>query len=283
MYPSVHSKWHLFSEPFEGRILHMYLDIKGLVTCGVGNLIDSVYEAQKLPWKNQRTQDLATPGEIADAWRRLKAAQGLSRKGTAHALALTGLVLTDADVDALVERKLQENDAYITEKWFSNFQSIPADAQLAIHSMAWAVGPGFNIKFPNWTRAALAGKWWECAEFGKIRDEDNPGVRPRNAANKLCFQNAANVAANRTDPTVLHWPNKFHPQLATPEDPPPLAPPSVLHGIAAEAAASSLADNLNDLRRDAHRQMAIEPDAQESEPLLDPADEDTAVDGKGNV
>ena len=38
-----------FSAPFEGRLHYMYLDVKGLVTTGVGNLIDSVGAAQALP------------------------------------------------------------------------------------------------------------------------------------------------------------------------------------------------------------------------------------------
>lgn len=40
MYPSVTSFFRVFNEPLEGVVAYMYLDIKGLVTVGVGNLID---------------------------------------------------------------------------------------------------------------------------------------------------------------------------------------------------------------------------------------------------
>jgi hypothetical protein len=309
MHPSVHAAWKLFSEPLEGREYGMYLDVFGLVTCGVGNLIDSVSEAQKLPWKRDSDGGLATPAEVRAAWTALKARQDLRNRSTRHARALTGLHLVDEDIDALVEKKLASNEAHITG-WLPNFPNIPADAQLAILSMAWAVGPAFNTKFPNFTRAALAGKWWEAAAHGKIKEEDdrgtpredddipNPGVIPRNKANKLCFENASNVVANQADPRVLHWPNKFQPGLVMPEDSAPpersadtnrpatLEDAAAVRAIATEAATSAFADNLLNMGRDAHRQMAIDPNDEsgDEEPtLLDPKDEDTAVDGKGNV
>ena len=253
MHPSVHAAWKSFSEPFEGRVLSMYLDIRGLVSTGVGNLIDTVGEAQKLPWRHQSTGMPATPYEIGEAWHRLKGAPEYAHKSTAAARALTGLVLTEADVDALVERKLRESDAYITEHWFPRFQEIPADAQLAILSMAWAVGPAFNTKFPLFTAAALAGKWWDCMAGCKIREEGNPGVVPRNKANKLCFENATHVATNRDDPRVLHWPNRYQPGLVMPEDNPRLDPPGTI-AEAVAAAASSRLDLLED-RSDAREQM----------------------------
>lgn len=40
MHPSVRHYFVKFNEPIEARIPYMYLDIKGLVTVGVGNLID---------------------------------------------------------------------------------------------------------------------------------------------------------------------------------------------------------------------------------------------------
>lgn len=276
MHPSVHAAWHAFSTPFEGRVLSMYLDIKGLVTTGVGNLIDTVHEAQKLPWRKESSGQLATPYEIGEAWHKLKGAQELAHKHTSHARALTGLVLTDAAVDALVERKLRENDEFITTHWFPHFQQIPADAQLAILSMAWAVGPAFNTKFPLFTHAALAGKWWECAERCTIREEGNPGVVPRNKANRICFKNASGVVSHSEDPSVLWWPRQFVNPALRRED---LTPPPGTIAEAFAAATDSRLDMQDDARREAIRDTARMDD----EPLLAPEDEDTVVDGKGNA
>lgn len=53
MHASVKSYFIAFSKQFEGRIHCMYLDTHDppLVTVGVGNLIDPVSEAAKLPFR----------------------------------------------------------------------------------------------------------------------------------------------------------------------------------------------------------------------------------------
>lgn len=219
MHQSVRDAWHSFSEPLEGREYGMYLDVFGLVTCGVGNLIDTVSEAQKLPWKRDSDGELATADEVRAAWHALKARQDLRTRSAKHARILTGLHLNDADIDELVARKLESNAAHIT-RWLPSFPTIPADAQLAILSMAWAVGPAFNLKFPTFTRAALAGDWFAAQAACKIREVSadgktpNPGVIPRNKANFICFGNAHLVATNGLDPTDLHWPAAVNYEVA---------------------------------------------------------------------
>lgn len=222
MYDSVRDAWHSYSEPLEGREYGLYLDVFGLVTCGVGNLIDSVSEAQKLPWKRDSDNAPATPDEVAIAWRLLKSRQDLKRRSAKHARALTQLHLDDADIDALVANKLASNEAHIFS-WFPGFSSIPADAQLAILSMAWAVGPAFNKKFPSFTKAALAGDWFAARSHGKIKEEGadgtpNPGVIPRNRANAVCFMNAHFVAKHGLERSVLHWPAAVNPEVAEAEE-----------------------------------------------------------------
>src|SRR5580704_1499007 len=50
MYSSVRDIFPNFSKQFEGRVGWMYLDVKGLVTIGVGNLIDPLPAAVGLPF-----------------------------------------------------------------------------------------------------------------------------------------------------------------------------------------------------------------------------------------
>lgn len=211
MYQSVRDSWHAYSTPLEGRVLHMYLDILGLVTCGVGNLIDPVSEALKLPWKKLIGGEFASPDEIRSAWQALKSRQDLAHRSAGNALAVTGLVLTDADVDALVASRLASNEAFLTKE-LPAFESFPADAQLGILSMAWAVGAGFTAKFPTFTRAVLAQDWFAAQASCKIREEGNPGVVPRNAANRVCFGNAAIVAGAGMDRSRLWWPAPARPE-----------------------------------------------------------------------
>lgn len=210
MHASVRTAFPAFSRRFEGRVLHMYLDVKGLVTTGVGNLIDPVSEALRLPWRHQATGERASLEEVAQAWARLKARQELAQRRAEYALPITGLVLEEADVDALVEERLLANERYLI-RTFVEFESYPADAQLGILSMAWAVGAGFTRKFPVFTQSALMKRWWECASGCKIREEGNPGIVPRNEANRLCFQNASAVVATDADRSILRWPGHFDP------------------------------------------------------------------------
>jgi len=137
--------------------------------------------------------------------------------------------------------------------------------------MAWAVGPSFASKFPNFTRSANAGRWWECAESGKIRDHGldgtpNPGVIPRNKANKLCFENAAGVVANGESLSILHWPNRYvNPLVRRDEDSPPLEPPGTI-AEAFEAAEASRLALQDDARRETFRELAGGDELQEPDP-----------------
>src|SRR5262247_2704105 len=77
MKDAVRDRFHAFSTPFEGRRYHMYRDVKGKVTVGVGNLIDSndsPDEAIKLPFKPNGVGATASEKDIGDAWKAVKAA-----------------------------------------------------------------------------------------------------------------------------------------------------------------------------------------------------------------
>ncbi|HEU4544328.1 MAG TPA: hypothetical protein VFR23_24570 [Jiangellaceae bacterium] len=227
MHPSVRAAWRFFSEPLEGRVPYLYADVRGLLTVGVGNLADPLELALRFPW-TMPDGELATRPEVERQWHAIKAkAKELAPKHHRHAAHLTSIRLTNEDIDEVVLDKLDSN-AEILARVFKGFAEYPADAQLGILSMAWAVGPGFPLKFPTFTRQALAGEWWNCATSSKIREVSpegiaNPGVATRNQQNRLCFENAANVIANNADRSVLHWPSKFQHPLATLEDAPPLS------------------------------------------------------------
>jgi GH24 family phage-related lysozyme (muramidase) len=238
MHPSVLAKWHAFSEPLEGRVHGLYVDVLGFLTTGVGNLVDPIDAALALPWKLP-DGSLASEAQIRADWERLKSdSERLKRLNHKHALELTTIRLTDEDIDALVRKRLAEHERDFV-RTFTRFDDMPADAQLGIHSLAWAVGSGFTQKFPTFTRAALAGNWRQAAAVAKIREEGNPGVVPRNKANRLCFENAAAVIESGADRTILHWPNAFSDSARAPEVPVPPSDP-LGPGVAATALSGAL-------------------------------------------
>lgn len=206
MHKAVVDRWHEFSEPLEGRVHSMYLDVKGLVTTGVGNLIDPVGAALRLPWKHP-DGTAATDSEIRDQWLTLKGQQELKKLHWKYAAKVTTLRLTDQDIDALVVNKLFENEKAL-RKAYPNWDDFPADAQLGCLSMAWAVGAGFPAIFKNFSGFAVKQDWVAAKVCCKIKTDNNPGVIPRNRNNELCFDNAATVMQYGLDRSRLHWPKK---------------------------------------------------------------------------
>lgn len=211
--PAVLDVWHAFSEPLEGRVHSMYLDVLGLVTTGVGNLIDTAEQAAALPWHHERTGAPATKDEVIAAWRTLKARKELSRLHWKYAAALNDLRLSDGAIDALVSAKLAANAVHLQSKYFRDFASWPADAQLGTLSMAWALGAGFPNTFKNFTRCANVPNWLDAKACCIIRSTGNPGVVPRNRANERCFDNAHTVHVHGLDPAELHWPAQLLPPV----------------------------------------------------------------------
>jgi hypothetical protein len=64
MHASVKAKLANFLKEYEGKFGYMYLDVKALVTVGIGNKIDPVDQALKL---NDRAGLCSCPGRRASA------------------------------------------------------------------------------------------------------------------------------------------------------------------------------------------------------------------------
>jgi GH24 family phage-related lysozyme (muramidase) len=207
MYDSVRSNFISFTTGFEGSVPYMYLDVKGLVTTGIGNLIDPVGLALPLPFVRKSDSSPAPQSEITAEWNKIKAMTSLARQGANTAAGVTSLMLTADSITSLVLSKLDSNVATLkTTPAFSSFETWPADAQLGLLSMAWALGASFAASWPMFTAAVGQGDWSAAASNCQISTAGNPGVAPRNAADVQLFTNAAAVNAAGSDPTVLWYP-----------------------------------------------------------------------------
>lgn len=208
MHSSVQTAFRAFNEPFEGVVHWMYLDVRGLVTVGVGNLIEPVELALKLPFHHRAEPSrAATAGEIAAEWRRVKSATSLAHAGWRACEAVTTLGLDDHAIDALISSCLDANEALLTKK--SSFQAFdvwPADAQLGLLSMSWALGVQGLERFSMFSAACRSGDFLGAAANCLIREGANPGVAPRNRANRVLFRNAATVRSAGIDPARLYYP-----------------------------------------------------------------------------
>ena len=197
--PEVRAGWCAFTELYEGKIPWPYLDVKGLVTVGLGCLVDP------LP----RALDAGVPEGVWDTVKAMPA-------GLLPGHYRCGWQMTDAQIEALAVRRLDSDLPYL-EHVFGDLSALPVEVQFAICSVDWACGAGWPGEFPHATSAILAENYAcpacvSCAtkaEFEahrkgcasaaaqlRIREAGNPGVVPRNARNVNLLRRAAGATAD---------------------------------------------------------------------------------------
>lgn len=206
MRQTVRDNYAAFTSRFEGAVPWMYLDVKGLVTTGIGNLIDSPGAAQALPWRHGVNGALASPAEVAAGWQAVKARQDQKLIGGGQKFwgTLTDLRLDADGIRQLVDAKLQSNEAILRNR-FPGYESWPADAQLGLLSMAWAMGA--NFKFPKFEAAVngLVPDFRAAASLSHMNAAGNPGLVPRNTANESLFLSAADTLSSNLSLDRINW------------------------------------------------------------------------------
>lgn len=186
----------------EGYVPYMYLDVKGLVTTGIGNLIDPMPLGGNLPWKHKSDGRMATQSEYSREWQLVKNTTTLAKHGHRAAAGITQLRLDEKDVHTLVDQ-VRARFWGILERRFPKINEWPADAQLATMSMAWACGPWF--RFGNLETALNAGNFRAAAASCTINSTGNPGVIPRNVMNTSLYITAQMGVDGQLDPEIVHW------------------------------------------------------------------------------
>jgi hypothetical protein len=198
----------------EGYFLSPYSDVKRLITTARGALIDPIERCLALEWFIGDRR--ATEAEVRNDWHVLKdLALQMSDSKLQHWTAseqasLTSIRLRPEYIEALTMRQLRANYAYVEAHLMPGIGEFPADAQLGIMSLAWALGAGFDKTNPPRTEfvaACNAGNWLVAGAHARLRETGNKGVIPRNKQQDLCFSNAATVRARALDPDALWWPN----------------------------------------------------------------------------
>lgn len=205
MHPSVEAAFVQFSAPLEGVVTSLYADVKQLLTVGLGCLCDPVSMALSLPWV---LPDGSTPdaAEIARQWHALKAqAPQMSKLHWSYAAKLTTMRLTEQGILDVAIGRLRANEK-IMRGYLPNWELFPAPAQLACCSMGWAIGAGWPKIFGNLRDACNSQNWTAAIGCCDIRTDGNPGIAPRNGANKFLFATAASVVAQNLPIEELYWP-----------------------------------------------------------------------------
>lgn len=218
-----------YSAKREGFTPFMYADTLNLITTGIGNLIDAgprnstevtpqaMAPAMGLPWfhkgpgwnpKNPVTDGVrASQSEIADAWAATKRA-GIQAQGGFKYQNTTSLTLDMDGLKTLFNKTLSSFDAALA-KHYPGYEQWPADAQLAILSMSWAMGPAFHpaLGFQGFFNA-VSREDFEAAKPEAVFKGGGSLTDPksRNFAHQIMFQNAANVVKAGADRDRLFFP-----------------------------------------------------------------------------
>jgi GH24 family phage-related lysozyme (muramidase) len=219
MRQSVRDIWTEFNAPLEGRLHFMYLDIKGLVTTGMGNLIDATgppplrpptdseraashEQARQLAWQASDGSS-ASPDQIDAEWDQIKARLDQARFGGGTFGQFATLFISDDEIDRLVFGKLDQMESVLKGRAsFADFDNFPADAQLGLLSMSWGMGPMFN--FPKFQGFVEAGDWNSAASECRFQP-DTGTITTRNDRDQQLFRNAAAVIDQGLDPDALVW------------------------------------------------------------------------------
>jgi hypothetical protein len=235
MLPAVRNGFLSFSLPLEGMCNYLYLDDLGLITTGLGDLCDPMSLALALPWQVGDSTVPATRMQIIAEWNRVKGLQQYKNAGGGSPIFKNSaeLHLSEGGIALLVDQRLEMNDKYLS-KSFPTFVNWPADAQLGLHSMSWACGPGLRPEFPHFSASvdkydfasaagpagdpnanfAARGQSWMKDSVPHAVDAQHPhgeaitnaGLRKRNLENRILFQNAVVVMRDKMDEDTLYWP-----------------------------------------------------------------------------
>jgi GH24 family phage-related lysozyme (muramidase) len=159
---------------WEGRIPHMYLDTRGLVTVGVGKMLPNVAAAQALPFVRRDNGAPARPDEIQRDYDAVKAQPKAMLAGSYRKF--TQLDLPDAAIDALLKTTADQFIADLAAR-FAGWAGYPAPAKRALIDMAYNLGIGGLMAFVRLKAAVEARRWDvaadECARNGISPDRNS--------------------------------------------------------------------------------------------------------------
>jgi len=184
----------------------MYLDKKGLVSVGIGFLLETPDKAAKFDFKF-RGGGPAGPAAIRAEWATVKASIDLIDKGAPAFAAITKLVLTDKGIEQLARMYMSGFDSHVktnsaAKMYFGDFDNWPADAQMGLLGICWGIMPIPANGWHEFPKACRNRDWARAAAECRIKGAPDG----RNRGHKLMFENAAFVEKHKLPSAMLFWP-----------------------------------------------------------------------------
>lgn len=200
---------------FEGHVTWMYLDSIGLVTTGVGILLDpySKYGKAIKSWYNKTTSQLATEKEIYEEFQMVKSKNGPQgvpvwnkdpSQNFTHYKAfepITNLRATETDLKNAMLSAIAKKEKDCKD-YFKDFDTFPADVQVVLIQMNYAGGLYHRKK----DLAPLLEKrdWLGARQYTYLTNsrQGRDGYKKYNAAFQQLMQNAHIVESCSKLPTT---------------------------------------------------------------------------------
>jgi hypothetical protein len=219
--------------PDEGVVPWMYVDIRGLITTGMGILIEEGFtggtdvrnggtastdgklteQGLRAGWR-RADGSLASDEEIQAEFANMKAhAQEWAQSGhtgVQYTLHLDNGYVNEngPSVQALTAVKLQ-GFADMLKSQIPMFDTFPADGQMGLLSHSWAMGAWLG----GWPKMKGAANETPTNWLAVSQEDVSPTYAPaRQASNIRCYLNAQAVDQQGLDPAVLYFPANAAPQ-----------------------------------------------------------------------
>jgi GH24 family phage-related lysozyme (muramidase) len=147
-------------EVFEGIIPWQYLDTRGFVTVGVGELLASASRAQSLPFIDAGGEPVSPDAILAEYHRVLALPSG---KGAGFYRAAASPVLAHSTIDGLLMNHLQYFDGQLSQK-FPNYLGFPDPVKLGLLDMIYNLGvTGLFGNYPTFMGFIQKEDWASAA------------------------------------------------------------------------------------------------------------------------
>lgn len=147
-------------EIFEGTVPWMYLDTKGFVTVGVGELLGNAAKAETLAFVDPDGEP-STQDAILDEFNRVSSL--IPAKVAAFYRSPTSPVLPHAAIDTLLMNHLNFFDGQLAAR-FPNYADFPDPAKLGLLDMIYNLGQvGLFQHFPHFMAAVDKQDWLGAA------------------------------------------------------------------------------------------------------------------------
>lgn len=159
------------AEEFESFVPHMYLDVVGQVTVGIGHGVLDAKAASLIAFKKADGSS-ASEGEITKEFNALIALASSQRdkpKSAKHFEALTVLRIDEATAYNVAARDIGAKEKDI-KRHFPDYDSYPGGVQEAILDMVFSMGIGKLLRsYPSFCKAVRERNWKAAAEHSNRR------------------------------------------------------------------------------------------------------------------